>query len=99
MTRVGLRVEASPLGPVFDLLSPDLVAGDNSQPPTWRTGDGTVPWEGAQPGFETRRMIVSHADFRLLELKEKLLDDVTALHGILPNMDKMQSVLVNHLTA
>lgn len=98
-TRVGLNISPSPRGPVFDLLSPDLVAGDKSSPPTWRTGDGTVPWEGAQSGFATQRMIVSHADFRLLELKEKLLDDVTALHGILPNMDKMQSKLVNHLAA
>ncbi len=60
-------------------------------------GDGTVPYDGAQPNFDVTRQIVSHRDFRPLELKEKLLDAATALHGILPNMDKIQSMIVNHL--
>lgn len=98
-TRVALKIDDSPNGPVFDLLSPEMVDDSMAMPPTWRTGDGTVPWEGAQPSFPTAPpMIVSRDDFRFLELREKLLDAFAALHGILPNMDKIQSALVNHLS-
>jgi len=98
-TRVELRIDDSPAGPIFDLLSPGMISGDKIPArPAWRTGDGTVPWEGAQPSFATAPpQVVSRKDFRLLELREKLLDGATALHGILPNMDKIQSILVNHL--
>jgi len=96
-TRVALSITNQPVGPIFDLTSPDSVDDELTDPPTWRTGDGTVPFEGAQPSFLTTQQIVSRKDFRLLELKEKILDAATALHGILPNMDKIQSMLRNHL--
>jgi hypothetical protein len=65
----------------------------------WRTGDGTVPYEGALPNFlqEADTVILSNKDFGPLELRDKLLDAVTALHGILPNMNKLQTRLVQHL--
>jgi pimeloyl-ACP methyl ester carboxylesterase len=96
-TRVALNIANSPIGPAFDLLSPSMIDDVISSPPSWRTGDGIVPYEGAQPSFNVTRQIVSRRDFRFLELREKLLDSLAALHGIVPNMDKIQSMLVNHL--
>ena len=95
-TRVELKVTQQPIGPYFDLLSPAMIDDQISDPPTWRTGDGTVPYEGAQPGFSVTRQVYSHRDWRLLELREKGLDMLTALHGILPNMDRLQERLRNH---
>jgi len=94
-TRVAMHIADSPNGPVFDLTSPGML--DDQQVPGWRTGDGTVPFEGAQTAFATTQRIVSRDDFHALELREKVLDSLTALHGLLPNMDKIQTWLVEHL--
>ena len=70
---------------------------DNQMVPGWRTGDGTVPYEGALPNFPTRQVLLSHRDWGIFEVRDKLLDAVAALHGVLPNMNKLQTLLVDHL--
>ena len=97
-TRIRLRIDDSPVGPTFDLTSPDTVSGDEViMPPNWESGDGTVPLAGAQPNFAVTQKVVSRKDWGWLELKDKVLDAGAALHGILPNMNKVQDLLRNHL--
>lgn len=97
-TRIRLTIQDTPIGPSFDLTSPQMVSGDQVvQPPGWEGGDGTVPLAGAQPNFAVTQQVVSRKDWGWLELKDKVLDAATALHGILPNMNKVQNMLRDHL--
>ena len=96
-TRVELGVSQSDNGPEFDL-SPARIADDfDGETPDWRTGDGTVPYDGAQPAFAGEIMMkwYSPHDFGLLELVDKGLTAVGGLHGIIPNMNALQSYLVD----
>jgi pimeloyl-ACP methyl ester carboxylesterase len=96
-TRIKLKISDTQAGPIFDLSS-QMVSDDRIlRPPAWETGDGTVPLAAAQPNFAVTSQIVSREDWGLLEFKDKLLDVAAALHGILPNMNKVQTMLRNHL--
>lgn len=94
-TRVGLRITKAGGKPLFDL-SDTFVTGKNVIGPDPSTGDGTVSWAGSQRGFATKEIVVSHRNFGILELKDRGLDQFAALHGILPNMNKLQGDLVRH---
>ena len=93
-TRYGLKVDDTPAGPIFDLLDDSLI-GDDDQP-SFRTGDGTVPWAGSKAAFPVVEQALSPKDFRILELEEKVLMMKADLHAIIPNMDKLQGHLRNH---
>ena len=93
-TRFGLKVDDTPAGPIFDLLDDSLI-GDEDQP-SFRTGDGTVPWAGSKAAFPVVEQALSPKDFRILELEEKVLMMKADLHAIIPNMDKLQGHLRNH---
>jgi hypothetical protein len=64
------------------------------------TGDGTVPFEGALPGFldETDIVCVTPEDFGYWEVQDRALASLAGLHGILPNMNMLHRLLVRFFT-
>ncbi len=62
------------------------------------TGDGTVPFEGAVPGFLARENLVcvTADDYGYWEIQDRLTTKVGGFHGILPNMDMLHRLIVRH---
>jgi pimeloyl-ACP methyl ester carboxylesterase len=62
------------------------------------TGDGTVPLEGAIPAFLPREAIVCvrPGDYGYWEVGDKIKSDYGGFHGIMPNMNMIQRLLVRH---
>jgi len=87
--------------PSFLLTSHDLFdewegeAGDPN-----RTGDGTVHFAGAQPGFLARENLicVTPDDFGDWELQDRAATKLAGFHGILPNMNMLHRMLTRHFT-
>lgn len=99
-TRTRLTVADTPIGPSFDLSDAMVFGGKGRKDPlNANTGDGTVPHRGALPAFAADVTVeyFTRDDFGLLELVAKGLNLVTTLHGIIPNMDKLQNRLRNFL--
>jgi pimeloyl-ACP methyl ester carboxylesterase len=104
-TRVRLKVKKAAGGvPQFDISSSDRADnfGKAFTPPapdlSYQTGDGTVPFEGAQPGFlrPENLICVTPDDFGYWEVGDRLLTRVGGFHGILPNMDMVHRLIVRH---
>jgi len=100
-TRVRLHIEDDHGKPWFDLTSKDRA--NTWKPATWRdridTGDGTVPYLGAQAAFlKTEKLVcVCDDDFGYWELKDRLLEGMAAgLHATLPLMNLVQRLVVSH---
>ena len=100
-TRVRLHIEDDHSKPWFDLASKDR--GNAWKPAAWQgqvdTGDGTVPYLGAQAAFlKTEKLVcVCDDDFGYWELKDRLLESVGAgLHATLPLMNLVQRLVVSH---
>jgi pimeloyl-ACP methyl ester carboxylesterase len=103
VTRVRMKVIATPRGPDFALRSED-------REDRWRagagpeerrlTGDGTVPLEAALPPFLPQQAIVcvTPDDFGYWEIQDRLVCGVAGFHAILPNMDMLHRLIVRHLT-
>lgn len=105
-TRVHLHVEVKSGKPEFDLRRPadsddqwDSNADDQG-PVARRTGDGTVPLEGAVPAFLEERNIVCvrPSDFGYWEIGDRALALAAGFHGIMPNMDMLHRMIVRHFT-
>lgn len=101
VTRVGLKIKATPKGPAFDLsaeyrLNNWKKATEDRQ----LTGDGTVPFKAAVPPFLDMANVVcvNPEDFGYWEVQDRLLCSVAGFHGILPNMDMLQRMIVRHFT-
>jgi pimeloyl-ACP methyl ester carboxylesterase len=64
------------------------------------TGDGTVPFEGALPGFlpYEELVCVSPNDYGYWEVEDKAMTKVAGFHGILPNMNMLHRLIVRHFT-
>jgi len=97
-TRVGLGVERGEAG------SPVFVVGKEmdewkAAAPSTQTGDGTVPYHGAEPAFVPRNQLVclTPEEFGFFELGDKLLAQA-GLHSALPNMNLVQRLIVSHLS-
>lgn len=62
------------------------------------TGDGTVPFEGAVPGFLKLENLVcvSPDDYGYWEVQDKVLTKAAGFHGILPNMNMLHRMMVTH---
>jgi pimeloyl-ACP methyl ester carboxylesterase len=60
------------------------------------TGDGTVPFAGAIPGFLPRQCLVcvTPDDFAFTEFQDRLLAKAAGFHGILPNMNMLHRLIV-----
>lgn len=99
-TRVSLRIESLRGKPRFDLRSADRKNEWGKAGKDWtKTGDGTVPYEGARSGFIPVEKIVclSPDDFGYWEVKDRALEKIAGFHGILPNMNLAQNLVVAHL--
>jgi pimeloyl-ACP methyl ester carboxylesterase len=102
-TRTRLRIRSDKQGrPEFDLASADRENGYGSGTPNEqrRTGDGTVPLDGAVPGFlrEENLVCVTPGDFGYWEVQDRLVSSVAGFHGILPNMNLIHRLIVRHFT-
>ena len=87
---------------VFDHKRDVLNHWDDADPPDtwWLTGDGTVPFEGAVPPFMSldRLVLITPDDYGFWELGDKALSEFGGFHGILPNMNLVQRLLLRFLT-
>lgn len=101
-TRVRLRVTMQNGAPAFDLASRDRENGWKNDDPARQalTGDGTVPFDGARPGFLDLETLVCVApdDFGYWELADRTLARTAGFHGILPNMNLLHRLIVIHFT-
>ncbi|MFN9966462.1 MAG: esterase/lipase family protein, partial [Lysobacteraceae bacterium] len=87
-TRTHINVGSKDGAPYFEFPSPKA-----------RSGDGTVPIEGAVPSFLSRNNLVAvtKGDFALGEIGQRLLAVGTGLHAALPSMNLVQRIVVSHL--
>ncbi|MGH7482104.1 MAG: lipase family alpha/beta hydrolase [Longimicrobiales bacterium] len=108
-TRTALRVvDDGRDNPFFDLDSAQRRNGypggrrspdDGVVEQPWETGDGTVPYFGAKPSFIDAARIVAlcDADFGYWELRDRVLQGVAGLHGMLPTMNVVPKLIAAHL--
>lgn len=99
-TRVRLQVQRLRGRPVFNLTGKDRANlwGDKD-PQNWiQTGDGTVPYLGAEPGFLERKRLVSLRpdDFGYWEVKDRALLKVAGFHAMLPNLNLAHRLIASH---
>jgi pimeloyl-ACP methyl ester carboxylesterase len=99
-TRVRLQVRRLRGRPEFNLTGDDRknLWGDND-PQKWvQTGDGTVPFLGAEPGFLERSRLVCLRpdDFGYWEVKDRALLKVAGFHAMLPNLNLAHRLIVSH---
>jgi pimeloyl-ACP methyl ester carboxylesterase len=101
-TRVRLAVGREHGKPSFDLASRDRENGWSELSPARRvlTGDGTVPYRGAQPPFLPLQSLVclSDEDFGYWELRDRLLEGPLGLglHGMLPKLSVVHRLIASH---
>jgi hypothetical protein len=102
-TRVRLKISSTPKGPDFDFSSSDRenkwVEGTNVEDRKL-TGDGTVPFTGAIPGFlkPENLVVVTPDDFGYWELQDRTISAATGFHGMIPNMNMIHRLIVRHFT-
>lgn len=96
-TRVNLKVEKAGNAPAFVFSSADRANEWGNADPAIarRTGDGTVPFEGALPPFLPYEGLVciKPDDFGFWEVADKAAMKAGGFHGILPNMNMLQLML------
>lgn len=93
-TRVGLAIRKEPDGtPRFEVNSLQL------QNTGRKTGDGTVPVDGAMNAFipEENIVCVTPEDFGHWELQNKLLAQTQGFHGFVPAMNMLHRLIVRYL--
>jgi pimeloyl-ACP methyl ester carboxylesterase len=101
-TRVRLPVTRKSGLPFFDLNGTNRMnEWKKTSDPVARqqTGDGTVPFLGAEPAFLERKHLVCLRpdDFGYWELKDKALLQFTGFHSLLPGLNLAQRLVVSHL--
>lgn len=97
-TRVELGVKKQGDSTTFDFASSHRRNEWDSDDPVERrkTGDGTVPFEGAMPQFldEGNLVCVTPDDYGYWEVKDKGLSRIAGFHGTLPNMNLLHRLIV-----
>jgi len=101
-TRVHLKIIKNGRHPefYFDAKTDLINKWESSDPKEQRlTGDGTVPFEGAVPKFlDINNLVcVTPDDYEFWELVDKGLIKVAGFHGILPNMNMLNRLIVRFL--
>jgi pimeloyl-ACP methyl ester carboxylesterase len=109
VTRVRLNVSNDHGKPLYSLRSADrmnawtnTIAQDGFDPKQEakrrQTGDGTVPFDGALPGFLSveNLVCVTPDDYGYWELQDRAVSSMSGFHGILPNMNMLHRLLVSH---
>jgi len=101
-TRVRMQVERDDGDPVFRLSSKDRLNhwGHETEATRKLTGDGTVHFKGAVPGFLPYESLVcvSPKDYGYWEVADRATTELAGFHGILPNMNMLHRLLVRHFT-
>jgi pimeloyl-ACP methyl ester carboxylesterase len=101
-TRVDLKVTLAGNSPAFEFHQADRDnQWGNSAPQTAkRTGDGTVPFEGAVPPFLPYESLVcvTPDDFGFWEVADKVAMKAGGFHGLLPNMNMLRLLLARFFT-
>jgi len=99
-TRIGLSISQNSGRTFFNLADEvnHYQGLDGTDPATVQTGDGTVPYLGAQSGFIPPEQIicVTPGDYDFFEIKDRILDNI-GLHANLPNMNLVQRLVTSHL--
>ena len=100
-TRVRMRVTDEGAERDFEFLSEDYVNSWASSDPVQKaqTGDGTVPFPGANPAFIRPESIVcvSAGDLEPWELEDRGLLSTIGLHATMPKMSLVGRLIVSHL--
>lgn len=93
-TRDRVRTSRDPM-PKFHLDSNDRLNNWDEAQDRGRTGDGTVPFQGAVPRFLSKKNLVclTPDDFGYWELADKGLTKIAGFHGILPNMNMVHRLI------
>jgi len=102
-TRVQMKVRRQAGGtPSFEMSAVDRQNqwGRGDAATQRRTGDNTVPFEGAIPPFLALNNLVcvTPGDFGYWELADRLLLGPAGFHGIMPAMDMLHRMIVLHFT-
>lgn len=108
-TRVRMEITNDGGKPLYNLRSADrmngwknTIAEDDFNPveeaQRRQTGDGTVPFDGAIPGFLALENLVcvTPKDYGYWELQDRIISSQSGFHGILPNMNMLHRMLVTH---
>lgn len=99
-TRVRLRIERKGGRPLFNLTGADRCNGWNDLEADKRTltGDGTVPYLGAEPSFVSRKALVCLRpdDFGYWEVSDQSMYRAAGFHGTLPRLNLAHRLLVSH---
>ncbi len=100
-TRVTLEIQMKGGKPFFNLSGNDRKNEWKSPVEKEReaTGDGTVPFLGAEPTFLERKHLVCLRpdDFGYWELKDKVLLQAVGFHSLLPGLNLAHRLVVSHL--
>lgn len=109
VTRVKMAIKNVKDKPIYDLSSAHRMnewtneipkdEGDHQAEEKRRlTGDGTVPFDGAVPGFLALENLVcvTPDDYGYWELQDKVVSSKAGFHGILPNMNMLHRLLTTH---
>lgn len=97
-TRVSLKIAVNEGNPLFEFQGSDR---RDEWPANANTGDGTVPFLGAEPAFLDRANLVcvTPDDYGYWELQDKALTKYGGgFHGILPNMNMLHRLIVRFVT-
>jgi len=98
-TRIQMKVKNTTSGPWFVIEDDQFVDELEENNKSRKTGDGTVPLQGAIPPFlsESKLVCVSPDDLGFFELRDKALVKIAGLHGILPAINLVQRLTIRHL--
>ncbi len=97
-THLQLTVTGLPAKPRFDISEDQCVDHWNEDNGSRETGDGTVPFDGAQPPFlkDDQLVCVTRDHFSIIEIGDKTVMAFAGLHGVLPMMNLLQRLVVKH---
>lgn len=100
-TRVTLEIQKKGGKPFFNLVGTDRRNGwaSTNEQDREATGDGTVPYLGAEPTFLERTHLVCLRpdDFGYWEMKDKALLQLVGFHSLLPSLNLAHRLVVSHL--
>src|SRR5205823_10900300 len=99
-TRVGMTIDQDAQSKIWFNVEDEVDEFKKGETPAGgvRTGDGTVPFLGAQSAFIPGNQIicVTPGDYDFFEVGDKVLNTV-GLHANLPNMNLVQRLVISHI--
>lgn len=97
-TRVEMEIRKANGAPRFFIDDKQYVDEYEKDPTSRRTGDGTVPLEGALPPFlpEDKIIALTPQHFSWTEFQDRILAAREGLHALLPTMNLAQRLVIKH---